>query len=226
MPKPDIEPYLPYAFITGYVHNSVSNATIQDATVTLSRVPGLQDLTTKSDPTGYYFFELPELYYPDTSTTLTGSVPTYKTSDPGPLMHKLGYVWIQNILPTPLGLARFVPLPKSSPECSHQHVKYWQIIADNLKKAGWSLDWVLARDLEGRTIWIVDAHGYGKRFVVHADQMLTAFVELQRAIHEFAVEEVGLRPHFIAAASNNGVTFLVLNSETHSIFYSTSTLRK
>ena len=43
-------------------------------------------------------------------------------------------------------------------------------------------------DLEGRTIWIVDAHGYGKRFIVCADEMLTAFLELQRAIHEFAVD--------------------------------------
>src|SRR5262249_23512338 len=135
MPKPDIEPYLPYAFIAGCVHNSVSNATMQDATVTLSRVPGLQDLTTKSDPTGYYFFELPELYYPDTSTTLTGSAPTYKTSYPEPLIHRLRYVWIQNIFLTPLGPAHFVPLPKSSPECSHQRVKDWQIIADNLKRA-------------------------------------------------------------------------------------------
>jgi len=32
----------------------------------------------------------------------------------------------------------------------------------------------------------VNAHGYGKRFVVRADEMLTAFVELERAIHEFA----------------------------------------
>ena len=40
----------------------------------------------------------------------------------------------------------------------------------------------------GRTIWIVDAHGYGKHFIVRADEMLTAFVELQRAIHEFAVD--------------------------------------
>ena len=32
---------------------------------------------------------------------------------------------------------------------------------------------------EGRTIWIVDAHGYGKRFVVRADEKLTAFVELE-----------------------------------------------
>jgi len=50
------------------------------------------------------------------------------------------------------------------------------------------LGWVSAPDLEGRTIWIVDAHGYGKRFIVHADEKLTAFVELQSAIHEFAVD--------------------------------------
>jgi hypothetical protein len=66
-------------------------------------------------------------------------------------------------------------------------MNYWEIIADNLKKAGWSLGWVSALDSEGRTIWIVDAHGYGRRFIMCADEMLTAFVELQRAIHEFAV---------------------------------------
>jgi hypothetical protein len=33
----------------------------------------------------------------------------------------------------------------------------------------------------------VDAHGYGKRFIVRAEEKLTAFVELQRAIHEFAM---------------------------------------
>jgi hypothetical protein len=66
-------------------------------------------------------------------------------------------------------------------------VKYWEIIADNLHKAGWSLGWVSALDLEGRTMWIVDAHGYGKRFIVRADEMLSAFLELQRAIHAFAV---------------------------------------
>jgi hypothetical protein len=64
---------------------------------------------------------------------------------------------------------------------------YWEIIADNLSKAGWSWDYLSALDCEGRTIWIVDAHGYGKRFIVRADEIVTAFVELQRAIHEFAV---------------------------------------
>ena len=41
------------------------------------------------------------------------------------------------------------------------------------------LGWVSALDLEGRTIRIVDAHGYGKRFVVRADEMLTAYTELK-----------------------------------------------
>jgi hypothetical protein len=49
------------------------------------------------------------------------------------------------------------------------------------------LGWVSALDVQGRTIWIVDAHGYGKRFIVRADEKLTAFMELQRAMHEFAV---------------------------------------
>ena len=67
-------------------------------------------------------------------------------------------------------------------------MKRWEIIADNLHDAGWSLGWVSALDVEGRTIWIVDAHGYGKRFIVRADEILTAFVELERAIHQFAVD--------------------------------------
>jgi len=67
-------------------------------------------------------------------------------------------------------------------------VKYWEIIADSLSQAGWSWGCVSAIDSEGRTIWIVDAHGYGRRFIVRADEMLTAFVELQRAIHAFAVD--------------------------------------
>jgi len=39
-----------------------------------------------------------------------------------------------------------------------------------------------------RRIWIVDPHRDDeKRFVVRADKLLTAFLELHRAIHEFAV---------------------------------------
>jgi hypothetical protein len=40
-----------------------------------------------------------------------------------------------------------------------------------------------ALDSHGRTIWIADAHrGDGKRLVVRADELLTAFVELESAI--------------------------------------------
>ena len=46
-------------------------------------------------------------------------------------------------------------------------VKYWEIIADNLNKAGWSWGCVSAINSNGQTIWIVDAHrDDGKRFVV------------------------------------------------------------
>jgi hypothetical protein len=63
-------------------------------------------------------------------------------------------------------------------------VKYWEIIADNLSQAGWSWGCVATVDSRGRTIFVVaDAHrGDGKRFVVSADQKLTAFVELESAI--------------------------------------------
>jgi hypothetical protein len=60
-------------------------------------------------------------------------------------------------------------------------VKYWEIIADNLKKAGWSYGYVSAIDSNGRTIWIVDAHcDDGKRYIVRADEKLTAFLELEK----------------------------------------------
>ena len=67
-------------------------------------------------------------------------------------------------------------------------VKYWETAADKLIKAGWSLGWVSAVDSKGRTLWIVDAHrDNGKRFVVRSDEMLSAFLELERITHELAL---------------------------------------
>jgi hypothetical protein len=61
--------------------------------------------------------------------------------------------------------------------------KYWEIIADNLSKAGWSWGCVATVASNRRTIFVVDAHrDDGKRFVVHADDKLTAFVELESAV--------------------------------------------
>jgi len=62
-------------------------------------------------------------------------------------------------------------------------VKYWEIIAENLSKAGWSWGGVSAVDSRGRTIWIAGAHrDAGQRFVVRAEEKLTAFMELESAI--------------------------------------------
>jgi hypothetical protein len=63
-------------------------------------------------------------------------------------------------------------------------MKDWEVVADNLKKAGWSWGYVSAIDSQGRTIWIADAHrDNGKRYVVRADEKLTAFLELESVIH-------------------------------------------
>jgi len=63
-------------------------------------------------------------------------------------------------------------------------MKYWETIADNLRKAGWSWGCVSGLDREGRTIWIAERIATtGRRFIVRADEKLTAFLELERAIH-------------------------------------------
>src|SRR5215468_2525597 len=57
-----------------------------------------------------------------------------------------------------------------------------EIRADGINKAGWGWGCVSALDSNGRTIWIVDAHSDGKRFIVRSDEKLTAFLELERAV--------------------------------------------
>jgi len=55
--------------------------------------------------------------------------------------------------------------------------------ADNLSETGWGWGCVSAIESSGRTIWIADAHrDDGKRFIVRADEKLTAFLELERAV--------------------------------------------
>jgi hypothetical protein len=66
-------------------------------------------------------------------------------------------------------------------------MKYWELIADNLSKSGSSWGCVATVDAHGRAIFVADAHrGDGKRFVVRADEKLTAFVELEVAIHTWS----------------------------------------
>jgi hypothetical protein len=62
-------------------------------------------------------------------------------------------------------------------------VKYWEIIARNLSKAGWSWGCVSTVDSNGRIVFVADPHrGDGQRFVVPADEKMTAFLELESAI--------------------------------------------
>jgi hypothetical protein len=66
-------------------------------------------------------------------------------------------------------------------------MKYWEIIADNLSRAGWSWGCVATVDSNGQTIFVAEAHrDDGKRFVVHADEKLAAFLELESATRGFS----------------------------------------
>jgi hypothetical protein len=72
---------------------------------------------------------------------------------------------------------------ENKPGHNTSRVKDWEIIADNLNKAGWSWGRVSAVDSRGQTIFVADAHrGDGQRFIVRADEKLTTFVELESAI--------------------------------------------
>jgi len=62
-----------------------------------------------------------------------------------------------------------MPLPRETPG------KLSLIVGSNF-------GWVSAVDSEGRTIWIADAPRDGRRFVVRANEIMTAFLELESAI--------------------------------------------
>jgi len=64
-----------------------------------------------------------------------------------------------------------------------RRVKYWKIIADNLSKSAWSWRCVSAVDSNGQTNFVADAHRNDDgRFIVRADEKLTAFVKMESAI--------------------------------------------
>ena len=61
-------------------------------------------------------------------------------------------------------------------------MKYWEILADKLSAAGWSWGYCSAVTPEGWR-WIVDAHrSDGRRFIVHSDELLSAFLELEATL--------------------------------------------
>ena len=60
-------------------------------------------------------------------------------------------------------------------------MKEWEVIAHRRSKAGFSWGCVSTITSNGQTMFVADAHrDYGRRFIVHADDKLNAFVELER----------------------------------------------
>jgi hypothetical protein len=62
-------------------------------------------------------------------------------------------------------------------------MNYWEIVKDNLRKAGWNCGCISSTDHEGRQFWVMAAErSDAGRFIVHTDQELPAFLELESAI--------------------------------------------
>ena len=60
-------------------------------------------------------------------------------------------------------------------------MKYWEMIADRLHAEGWSYG--IAEHLtKYGLLFCVDAHRDGKRFIVKADDLLTAFLSLEKDV--------------------------------------------
>ena len=72
-------------------------------------------------------------------------------------------------------------------------VKYWEIIADNLSKAGWSWGRVSAVDSHGRTIFVADAHrGDGQRLLCERMKSWSRFSNLKESRIMTVIE---IKPH-------------------------------
>jgi hypothetical protein len=60
-------------------------------------------------------------------------------------------------------------------------MKYWEIIADKLVLlVGRGAIVAPGQKMAGG--WIVDAHREGRRYIVHSDELLSAFLELEKTL--------------------------------------------
>jgi hypothetical protein len=81
--------------------------------------------------------------------------------------------------------ARKIIVLWSAKAAESARVKFGEIIADNLSAAGWSWGCVATLNSNGQTIFVADAHrDDGRRFIVHADERLSAFDELERQVFD------------------------------------------
>ena len=61
---------------------------------------------------------------------------------------------------------------------------YWQMISDALKSDGFSVDWMRIPGDRGRTIWQARASRGDERWMVSADDLSVALLELENATRE------------------------------------------
>jgi hypothetical protein len=107
-----------------------------------------------------------------------GDVAALQTNATAAIVNTLAYV----IAPVHITLS--LPCGEQKRQNGARVKRYWETIADNLSKAGWSWGCISAVDLTGRTIWIADAHrDDGNRFVVHANEVPTLFIELKSRVN-------------------------------------------
>ena len=72
---------------------------------------------------------------------------------------------------------------------SNAPMKYCEIIGDKLSAAGWFWGYCSAVTRDGWR-WTVDAHkDDGRRYIVESDELLTAFLELQRTLLQSTEQE-------------------------------------
>jgi hypothetical protein len=61
------------------------------------------------------------------------------------------------------------------------NLEVWNNVADNLKKAGWCCGCISSTDHNERQFWVVAAErADAVRFIVHAAEKLSAFLDFQR----------------------------------------------
>ncbi len=58
--------------------------------------------------------------------------------------------------------------------------KYWEMISDKLSREGFSVGHVGFADAEGRELWSADASRDGKRWIVHAENLSAAYLEIEQ----------------------------------------------
>ena len=81
-------------------------------------------------------------------------------------------------------------------------MKDCEVIADRLSEAGWRCGCISSTDHKGRQFWVVAAERQNAgRFIVRADEMLTAFVELESRLEMKIARRASRHSHFYRCAT-------------------------